>query len=68
MRPRQIVLAFLMLPASPADAACRDQFIRKFGLKAFRRALTAKEVANYADLFGHAANQQHDFLAGAKVT
>src|SRR5580704_5773762 len=55
-------------PSSPTDAVCRDQFIRKFGLKAFRRPLTAKEVANYADLFGHAANQQRDFLAGAKVT
>ncbi len=55
-------------PSSPTDAACRDQFIRKFGLKAFRRPLTAKEVANYAELFGHAAAAQHDFLAGAKVT
>ncbi len=55
-------------PVSPGDAACRDQFIRKFGLRAFRRPLTGTEVAKYADLFGHAASGQRDFLAGAKVT
>jgi hypothetical protein len=54
-------------PASPGDRACRDQFIRQFGLKAFRRPLTDKEVAGYADLFGEAARKQRDFLAGAKV-
>ena len=28
-------------PAGPADAACRDRFVREFGLRAFRRSLTA---------------------------
>jgi len=55
-------------PASASDRACRDQFIRQFGLKAFRRPLSDKEVAGYADLFSEAAVRQRDFLAGAKVT
>jgi hypothetical protein len=54
-------------PASANDRACRDRFIRQFGLKTFRRPLTAKEVASYADLFGDAATRHRDFLAGAKV-
>jgi hypothetical protein len=29
---------------SPADRVCRDQFIRKFGLRAFRRPLTLQET------------------------
>jgi len=53
-------------PASASDRACRDQFIRRFGLRAFRRPLTDKETAGYADLFSHAATTR-DFLAGAKV-
>ena len=47
--------------------ACRDQFIRSFGRKAFRRPLTDDEVADYADLFAGAAASQHDFLAGAQA-
>ena len=54
-------------PASANERACRDQFIRQFGLKAFRRPLTDKEVAGYADLFSEAAGKQRNFLAGAKV-
>ena len=52
-------------PTSVSDRACRDQFIRKFGLKAFRRPLTHQETEGYAELF--ARNGQGDFLAGAKV-
>ena len=54
-------------PTSASDHVCRDQFVRQFGLKAFRRPLTDKEVAAYADLFSEAARKQRDFLAGAKV-
>ncbi len=54
-------------PASAEDAACRDEFIRTFGLKAFRRPLTEQEVLGYSDLFGWAAVEKGDFLAGAKV-
>jgi hypothetical protein len=54
-------------PSSPDDRICRDRFLRQFGLRAFRRPLTDKETAGYADLFNHAATSQRDFLAGAKV-
>ena len=54
-------------PASASDAACRDQFIRKFGLKAFRRPLSAAEAKGYSALFSQAATEQGDFFAGAKL-
>jgi hypothetical protein len=54
-------------PAAPNDQACRDQFIRTFGFRAFRRPLTDKEAAGYAGLFSQAAVAQRDFLAGAMV-
>ena len=46
-----------------ASAACRDQFIRKFGLRAFRRPLDAGEVRRYAALF----TRETDFLKGAQL-
>lgn len=55
-------------PASPDDVACRDSFLRQFGLKAFRRPLSDEEVGGYAELFADAATANSDFLAGAKVT
>src|SRR6185437_5417528 len=54
-------------PASPADAACRAQFIRTLGLRAFRRPLAEAEVAPYARLFASEAETQHNFLKGAQV-
>ena len=54
-------------PASPADAACGARFIRAFGLKAFRRPLSADEVARYARLLSAEAAKQHDFLRGAQL-
>jgi hypothetical protein len=54
-------------PASPTDRVCREQFIREFGLRAFRRPLTAKEMAGYSELFANAAASQREFLTGAKV-
>lgn len=54
-------------PASPADAACRAQFIRALGLRAFRRPLAETEIAPYARLFASEAEKQHDFLKGAQV-
>jgi hypothetical protein len=52
---------------SPSDAACRDRFIREFGLKAFRRPLTLKETSGYTALFTQTASQKKDFLAGAQL-
>jgi hypothetical protein len=54
-------------PSSPADAACRDRFIRQFGLRAFRRPIAADEARGYATLFSRAATSQRDFVAGARV-
>jgi hypothetical protein len=54
-------------PAGPADTACRDRFIREFGLRAFRRSLRPDEVARYSKLFGMEAGRTGDFLRGAQV-
>ena len=45
------------------DVPCRAQFVREFGLKAFRRPLSAKEVERYTKLF----TGQPDFLSGAQL-
>jgi len=46
-----------------ASAACRDKFVRSFGLKAFRRPLDPDEVRRYAKLF----TRETDFLKGAQL-
>ncbi|MBI4905011.1 MAG: DUF1592 domain-containing protein [Acidobacteria bacterium] len=40
-----------LIPCNTNDARCRDQFIRGFGLKAFRRPLRDNEVERYAAAF-----------------
>ena len=50
-------------PSSPTDPECRAQFIREFGLKAFRRPLTGGELQRYSALF----EKQTDFLEGARI-
>jgi hypothetical protein len=45
------------------DEKCRAQFVREFGLKAFRRPLTAKEVERFSKLF----SGQKDFVNGAQL-
>lgn len=54
--------AHALIPCKPS-AACRDRFIRSFGLRAFRRPLDAGAVNRYARLF---ANEK-DFLKGAQL-
>jgi len=55
-------------PAGPADAACRDQFIRRFGLRAFRRPLTAGELRRYTTLFDREARAPGaGFLPAAQI-
>jgi hypothetical protein len=54
-------------PASPADQQCRDQFIRAFGLRAFRRPLRDEEFQRYADVFTEQALSSGQFLEGARV-
>jgi hypothetical protein len=54
-------------PSGPADVACRDRFIREFGLRAFRRPVRAAETARYGKLFSMEASRTGDFLKGAEV-
>jgi hypothetical protein len=50
-----------LIPCAPSDA-CRGEFIRAFGRRAFRRPLTAVEVQRYSAL--HA--RESDFLKGSQ--
>jgi hypothetical protein len=54
-------------PASTTDAACRDQFIRDFGRRAFRRPLNQAEVNRYQKLFAVETKLSNDFVRGAQV-
>jgi hypothetical protein len=59
-----------LLPSEPEsidDAAAADQFIRQFGLRAFRRPLSDNEVGRYQELLLHEARRTGDFLAGATM-
>jgi hypothetical protein len=46
-----------------AGRACRDRFVREFGLKAFRRPLDEGERRRYLSLF----NREKGFIAGAQL-
>jgi len=54
-------------PTSARDAKCRDQFVKRFGLRAFRRPLTDPELRRYAALFNGQATKSGKFLEGARV-
>ncbi|HUP39673.1 MAG TPA: DUF1592 domain-containing protein [Vicinamibacterales bacterium] len=54
-------------PASARDVKCREQFVRAFGERAFRRPLTNVEVRRYTDLFAMQATKAGNFLDGARV-
>lgn len=51
-----------LIPCKPS-VACRETFVRNFGLKAFRRPLEPSEVKRYAGLF----TASPDFLSGAQL-
>jgi len=51
-----------LIPCQPS-VACREQFVKEFGRKAFRRPLAAAECQRYAALFSH----ESSFLAGAQL-
>src|SRR5262249_42218588 len=59
--------------SSAGDAKCRDEFIRAFGSRAFRRPLTDSEVQRYVALFTTQAGKPARgasgtaFLDGARV-
>jgi hypothetical protein len=54
-------------PKSAADADCRVKFLRDFGLKAFRRPLSDRELRRYEALFVEEARRNGQFLAGAQI-
>jgi hypothetical protein len=54
-------------PVSPRDSKCRDQFLKRFGLRAFRRPLTDIELRRYAALFNAQATKTGRFFDGARV-
>jgi hypothetical protein len=51
-----------LIPCKPS-AACRTQFVREFGLKAFRRPLDTEEQKRYETLM----SRETDFLKGAQL-
>src|SRR5262245_65264694 len=53
-------------PTSANDTKCRDQFVRSFGLRAFRRPLSDAEVDRYTTLFAAEA-RGGQFASGARV-
>jgi hypothetical protein len=54
-------------PTSARDTKCRDEFVRTFGLRAFRRPLTDVELKRYSALFSAEAVKTDRFLDGARV-
>jgi hypothetical protein len=54
-------------PSSPTDAAAAGEFVRQFGLRAFRRPLTDREVSRYSSLFLEEAGRTGSFHAGASI-
>jgi hypothetical protein len=54
-------------PRSPGDAQCAAAFVRQFGLKAFRRPLTAAEQQRYTGLLIKEGTRRGDFLRGAQL-
>jgi len=54
-------------PTGAKDVKCRDQFVRTFGLRAFRRPLEDAELRRYATLFDSRATKSGKFLEGAGV-
>lgn len=53
-------------PSSPNDKSAAQDFIRHFGMKAFRRPLSDKESSKYVALLLDASQQAGNFLAGAQ--
>jgi hypothetical protein len=52
---------------SATDVKCRDQFVRSFGLRAFRRPLREVEFKRYAAAFSAQASVSGKFLEGART-
>lgn len=51
-----------LIPCKPGPL-CRDQFVKEFGRKAFRRSLSSGEVRRYSSLF----DKENAFIPGAQL-
>jgi hypothetical protein len=56
-----------LIPCKPGAAGCAAKFVRSFGLRAFRRPLTAIELRRYQAVLLKEANRTRDFLSGAQL-
>ncbi len=59
-----------LIPCKPTtfnDVKCRDAFVQRFGLRAFRRPLTDGEAKRYATAFSEQARATRRFNDGARV-
>ncbi len=56
-----------LLPGEAGANECAEAFVRQFGLRAFRRPLTASELRVYVRLFLQSAGPQANRLAGAQM-
>ena len=54
-------------PSGAGDVKCRDQFVRTFGARAFRRTLRENEFKRYAAAFTAQATATGKFLEGART-
>jgi hypothetical protein len=54
-------------PTGAGDIKCRDQFVRSFGTRAFRRPLRDDEFKRYAAAFTVQATSTGKFLEGART-
>jgi hypothetical protein len=54
-------------PSGASDVKCRDQFVRTFGARAFRRTLRDNEFKRYAAAFSAQAAATQKFLEGART-
>ena len=54
-------------PISQGDPQCAAAFVRQFGLRAFRRPLTAGEVQRYTALLVKEGARAGDFIRGAQL-
>ena len=54
-------------PAGPNDTVCRDQFIKSFGTRAFRRPMRDDEVKRYAAAFATQVKSTGKFVEGARL-
>jgi len=55
-----------LFPCTTQDAACAKQFVESFGKRAFRRPLTADEVARYTAVYDKATAKGYDFKTGVE--